>query len=506
MDELKNGDSVMAGLYQMLFQGGKKATEGLAEGVSDQEAAKEAADAAQANAQTVIDTTTKTFDEHSPSKVMYEKGYFAAMGLAEGIADASAADAVRRATSQLAEIVPQQFCKDLDIHSPSWRMRALAMMVPAGMAEGIADGAPLPLAATGRIGQMYERRLVAMESPLYQLGKNVGESGSNGISDGFTNAWNKFKNALGLDENFLSGYDEIRKQVDDALANAGEAPGGQSGGGKGKTAAEAAAEKYTAELKANKAMQDALTKEAALWDLQHGDAAADEELLAKRSETAAEKIELQTERVAIAQAQFDELTKKAGKNDTKTREAYNTLLDEQAELEKLKQSRYEDVWKDLLTRYENETSTAESEYELWATMYQDSATVTEQSNKQMELVNKKIHAQAKVLAVAEKEYTELKETFGKEHQDTQTAYRKYLQEQTRQQELINELEKAQLDQFDNQIARYEKEMRILQNRHQMLDKIYGDGDLSGREDAYKEAVEKYGQGSKKHERLLRRGP
>lgn len=505
MDELKNGDSVMAGLYQMLFQGGKKATEGLAEGVSDQEAAKEAADAAQANAQTVIDTTTKTFDEHSPSKVMYEKGYFAAMGLAEGIADASAADAVRRATSQLAEIVPQQFCKDLDIHSPSWRMRALAMMVPAGMAEGIADGAPLPLAATGRIGQMYERRLVAMESPLYQLGKNVGESGSNGISDGFTNAWNKFKNALGLDENFLSGYDEIRKQVDDALANAGEAPGGQSGGGKGKTAAEAAAEKYTAELKANKAMQDALTKEAALWDLQNGDAAADEELLAKRSETAAEKIELQTERVAIAQAQFDELTKKAGKNDTKTREAYNTLLDEQAELEKLKQSRYEDVWKDLLTRYENETSTAESEYELWATMYQDSATVTEQSNKQMELVNKKIHAQAKVLAVAEKEYTELKEAFGKEHQDTQTAYRKYLQEQTRQQELINELEKAQLDQFDNQIALYEKETRILQNRHQMLDKIYGDGDLSGREDAYKEAVEKYGQGSKEARKAATQG-
>lgn len=505
MDELKNGDSVMAGLYQMLFQGGKKATEGLAEGVSDQEAAKEAADAAQANAQTVIDTTTKTFDEHSPSKVMYEKGYFAAMGLAEGIADASAADAVRRATSQLAESVPQQFCKDLDIHSPSWRMRALAMMVPAGMAEGIADGAPLPLAATGRIGQMYERRLVAMESPLYQLGKNVGESGSNGISDGFTNAWNEFKNALGLDENFLSGYDEIRKQVDDALANAGEAPGGQSGGGKGKTAAEAAAEKYTAELKANKAMQDALTKEAALWDLQHGDAAADEELLAKRSETAAEKIELQTERVAIAQAQFDELTKKAGKNDTKTREAYNTLLDEQAELEKLKQSRYEDVWKDLLTRYENETSTAESEYELWATMYQDSATVTEQSNKQMELVNKKIHAQAKVLAVAEKEYTELKEAFGKEHQDTQTAYRKYLQEQTRQQELINELEKAQLDQFDNQIARYEKETRILQNRHQMLDKIYGDGDLSGREDAYKEAVEKYGQGSKEARKAATQG-
>ena len=50
MDELKRGDSFMAGLYQMIFQDGKKATEGLADGVSDQEATKEAADAAQANA------------------------------------------------------------------------------------------------------------------------------------------------------------------------------------------------------------------------------------------------------------------------------------------------------------------------------------------------------------------------------------------------------------------------------------------------------------------------
>ena len=36
----------------------------------------------------------------------------------------------------------------------------------------------------------------------------------------------------------------------------------------------------------------------------------------------------------------------------------------------------------------------------------------------------------------------------------------------------------------------------MQNRQQMLAKIYNDGDLSGREDAYTSAVEKYGEGSK----------
>ncbi len=268
-----------------------------------------------------------------------------------------------------------------------------------------------------------------------------------------------------------------------------------SSSSKKKTVAETIAEEYTKKLKANKYLQDALTKETTLWNLQNEDAVSNEELLAKRSETVAKTIELQTDRVRIAQEQYNELLKKAPKDD-KTKDAYNTLLDEQATLEKLKQSKRDDIWEDVLTRYENESKKAEDEYELWAATYEDTATVTEKSNKKLGYINEKLAAQAKVVAAAEEEYTNLVAELGEENQRSQEAYRKWLKEQKNQQDLRNELEEAQLEQFDNQIARYEKEYKLIENRQQMLAKIYNDGDLSSQKDAYDSAVQKYGKDSK----------
>lgn len=230
-----------------------------------------------------------------------------------------------------------------------------------------------------------------------------------------------------------------------------------------------------------------------------------EELLAKRTEVVTKQIELQADRVAIAQQQYDTLLARVGAGNDKTKDAYNTLLDEKANLEKLRQSRHSDIWGDVLSRYENDAKTAEDEYDLWVSMYEDTATVAERSNRQMMQINKKIDAQAKVVTAAEEEYTKLKEEFGEQSQQTQVAYRKYLEEQKEQQELINELEKAQLTQFANQITRYEKEAKIVSNRQKMLEKLYDDGSLSERESAYEQAVEKYGEGSKEARRAAMQG-
>lgn len=275
--------------------------------------------------------------------------------------------------------------------------------------------------------------------------------------------------------------------------------------GKGKTLAETLAEEYSKKLKANKYLQDALSKETALWELQSEDSVTNEELLAKRTEVVTKQIELQADRVAIAQQQYDTLLARVGAGDDKTKDAYNTLLDEKANLEKLQQSRHSDIWGDVLSRYENDAKTAEDEYNLWVSMYEDTATVAERSNRQMTKINKKIDAQAKVVTAAEEEYTKLKEEFGEQSQQTQVAYRKYLEEQKEQQELINELEKAQLSQFANQITRYEKEAKIVSNRQRMLEKLYDDGSLSERESAYEQAVEKYGEGSKEARRAAMQG-
>lgn len=300
---------------------------------------------------------------------------------------------------------------------------------------------------------------------------------------------------------------DVKKDEDDG-DNKPTGTGGKgktSSKGKGKTLAETLAEEYSNKLKANKYLQDALSKETALWELQSEHSVTNEELLAKRSEVVTKQIELQADRVAIAQQQYDTLLARVGAGNDKTKDAYNTLLDEKANLEKLRQSRHSDIWGDVLSRYENDAKTAEDEYDLWVSMYEDTATVAERSNRQMMQINKKIDAQAKVVTAAEEEYTKLKEEFGEQSQQTQVAYRKYLEEQKEQQELINELEKAQLTQFANQITRYEKEAKIVSNRQKMLEKLYDDGSLSERESAYEQAVEKYGEGSKEARRAAMQG-
>lgn len=300
---------------------------------------------------------------------------------------------------------------------------------------------------------------------------------------------------------------DVKKDEDDG-DNKPTGTGGKgktSSKGKGKTLAETLAEEYSKKLKANKYLQDALSKETALWELQSEHSVTNEELLAKRTEVVTKQIELQADRVAIAQQQYDTLLARVGAGNDKTKDAYNTLLDEKANLEKLRQSRHSDIWGDVLSRYENDAKTAEDEYDLWVSMYEDTATVAERSNRQMTKINKKIDAQAKVVTAAEEEYTKLKEEFGEQSQQTQVAYRKYLEEQKEQQELINELEKAQLTQFANQITRYEKEAKIVSNRQKMLEKLYDDGSLSERESAYEQAVEKYGEGSKEARRAAMQG-
>ena len=298
---------------------------------------------------------------------------------------------------------------------------------------------------------------------------------------------------------------DVKKDKDDADKKPTGTGTKKKSTGKGKTLAETLSEEYSKKLKANKYLQDALSKETALWELQSEDSVTNEELLAKRTEVVTKQIELQADRVAIAQQQYDTLLARVGAGDDKTKDAYNTLLDEKANLEKLRQSRHSDIWGDVLSRYENDAKTAEDEYDLWVSMYEDTATVAERSNRQMMQINKKIDAQAKVVTAAEEEYTKLKEEFGEQSQQTQVAYRKYLEEQKEQQELINELEKAQLTQFANQITRYEKEAKIVSNRQKMLKKLYDDGSLSERESAYEQAVEKYGEGSKEARRAAMQG-
>ena len=486
---------------------GKHLVGGAVKGVKDNTAA---AEDAMAN---LADDMDQTYRDkagiHSPSTVMAENGRYLVLGLAEGLQDAGALATVQNAMLGLAQSIRNVFTGYWQIHSPSQLGESDAEYIAEGIALGMVD----------------KEKAQQVRDAGYEMAKNAESGAMQGLGEAktaITNAWHGILGAFGAKwdttdvgkkaKDFVSKYtsggvtdlgflDDYYQKAQDTVTAAANAAGGKTkkksgSSSKGKTAAETLAEEYTKKLKANKYLQDALTKETALWELQSEDSVTNEELLAKRTEVVTQQIELQADRVAIAQEQYDKLLVKAGKDNDKTKDAYATLLDEQASLEKLKASRYDDIWEDVLKRYENDSKTAEDEYNLWASLYEDTASITEAANKKMEQINKKIASQAKVVTAAEEEYTQLKTEFGEQSQKTQEAYRKYLEEQKDQQDLINELEKAQLEQFDNQIARYQREAKIVQNRQQMLAKIYNDGDLSGREDAYKNAVDTYGEGSK----------
>ena len=316
--------------------------------------------------------------------------------------------------------------------------------------------------------------------------------------------------ALGLEGLDPSEYaDLILEQysgyLPDDSTGASTASSGKKSSSKGKTLAETIAEKYTKELKANKYLQNAADKEYSLWEAGEGNTASIEALIEKKGETLAKSIELQTARVGIAQRQYDELVSRAGADDDKTKEAYATLLDEKKTLLDLKQARFENTYKAAIERYESDDKLAQTEYQIWADTYEKTASVTEKSNKNIETINKRLAIQSEKTALAEKAWVETKDALGEASFVTQQAYRDYLEARQEHLELENELDKAQLAAFDDLSRFYDSRISMAQKRMDLLNKLYNDGDLSGRADAYEAAVKEYGEGSLEARRAATQG-
>ena len=207
----------------------------------------------------------------------------------------------------------------------------------------------------------------------------------------------------------------------------------------------------------------------------------------------------------IAQRQYDELVSRVGASDDKTKEAYNTLLDEKKNLLDLQQARFENTYKAAIERYESDDKLAQTEYQLWTDTYEKTASVMEKSNKNIETINKRLAIQSEKTALAEKAWVETKDALGEASLVTQQAYRDYLEARQEQLELENELDKAQLAAFDDLSSFYDSRISMAQKRMNLLDKLYNDGDLSGRADAYASAVEQYGEDSIEARRAATQG-
>ena len=60
-------------------------------------------------------------------------------------------------------------------------------------------------------------------------------------------------------------------------------------------------------------------------------------------------------------------------------------------------------------------------------------------------------------------------------------------------QLQNDIAKQSLNKLDAQLSIIKDEQSRMQSRMDLLTSIYGDGSLKDREDAYKQAVEQYGE-------------
>ena len=462
-----------------------------------------------------IDKFKEVFGINSPSTVMAENGRYVLAGLQEGLQDKGALSKVKNAMHSVATAVANVFTGFWKIHSPSELSYGYGENINQGTANGLNDTKQTVVDAMGNVVDAAAGKLNSLTGKAKTAGENALTAFANGFK-GTGSGTGKFdmgskwlttdagKNLLAVKDTVLGGdmswFEDLYKNPTETPTIPTPATGKKPKGGgttkSTKTEADKLVDEYTKKLKANKAKMDAADKEYALWELTEGDTSSVEALVEKKTDSLTQAIADQTDRVAIAKEQYDKILAEKSSTDTQKSDAYATYLNEEKTLAELKGKKQATLFQVIKDRYDDEASTATDEYELWASLYEDTATVEEKSNKKIENLNKKIGIQAKVVTAAEEEYTTLKAEFGEESLKTQEAYRRWLEEQKEQQDLINDMNQAQLDAFDDALAMLEKQEKIITNRQNVLKKIYNDGDLSQREEAYKAAVKQYGADSK----------
>ena len=453
-------------------------------------------------------------DTAADEREMTEYGTYMAEGLANGLTGPESTNAVTGGIATLCSTVETFFRNFWGIHSPSTRMATLSEYIPEGFKEGLTgtDG-------TAAIGDGISGMLDSAGSWLDKLfpgllnkAKNYGSQFQNALLSG-----SEYQGMPGFDEWYekeISGYRvkqpggktgltsedldaDIKKDPKDAKNPTGS--GGKtkksSGSGTKKTVAQQIEEKYKPKLEANKAAREALDSEYELWQTENQYSADEDTLLAKKMENAAAEIANQTDRVAIAQAKYDEMLKRWGADKTETKEAYASLLSEKTSLAKLQADRYTGLFEDITKRYDTDLGTLEKEYNLWTAQNSNTASKLDKIDRETEYQKDELELKQKKEAKAKEQWETLRKEYGESDLRTKEAWNDYLDAQTESLQLQNDIAKQSLNKLDAQLSIIKDEQSRMQSRMDLLTSIYGDGSLKDREDAYKQAVEQYGENS-----------
>ena len=324
-------------------------------------------------------------------------------------------------------------------------------------------------------------------------------SGSDADREKWFDSWysNEIKNYDGTSgESWKDLLGDIAEKIPDPTA---DPTGGGSGKGKSsgtkKTLAEQIEEAYKTRLEANKTLQSTIDQEYALWQAENQYTASEDELMAKKAAHAADAIAAQTERVSIAQAKYDALYSKWGAEKAETKTAYNELLQEKTSLAELKAEQYTDLFEEVAKRYDTNLDTLEKQYNLWNTDNDRTATKRDKILKEREYQTEELAIREKKEANAKEQYEKLSELYGESDLRTIEAYNEWLDAQTESLELRNSIAEKQYELIEADIEAIENAQNLAVSQMELLQKVYNDGDLSARADAYREAAETYGKDS-----------
>ena len=450
-------------------------------------------------------------------------GEYMSQGLANGLNTGASVQIANNGVQTLCNKVKDFFRNAFGINSPSTWMRELGQWFAPGLINGLNGTASIAKlnAGTKVFGENVKSGLSGtfdgLNSWMFNKGSDAASSFYNGLSaaknvrtgskDDWFDEWyekeiSKYRNVT---PNTVA--DDAAEDILGTLFGSGDtSPTGSggtttgktkksSGSGTKKTVAQQIEEKYKPKLEANKAAREALDSEYELWQTENQYSADEDTLLAKKMENAAAEIANQTDRVAIAQAKYDEMLKRWGANKTETKEAYASLLSEKTSLAKLQADQYTGLFEDITKRYDTDLGTLEKEYNLWTAQNSNTASKLDKIDRETEYQKNELELKQKKEAKAKEQWETLRKEYGESDLRTKEAWNDYLDAQTESLQLQNDIAKQSLNKLDAQLSIIKDEQSRMQSRMDLLTSIYGDGSLKDREDAYKQAVEQYGENS-----------
>lgn len=450
-------------------------------------------------------------------------GEYMSQGLANGLNTGASVQIANNGVQTLCNKVKDFFRNAFGINSPSTWMRELGQWFAPGLINGLNGTASIAKlnAGTKVFGENVKSGLSGMfdglNSWMFNKGSDAASSFYNGLSaaknvrtgskDDWFDEWyekeiSKYRNVT---PNTVA--DDAAEDILGTLFGSGDtSPTGSggtttgktkksSGSGTKKTVAQQIEEKYKPKLEANKAAREALDSEYELWQVENQYSADEDTLLAKKMENAAAEIANQTDRVAIAQAKYDEMLKRWGADKTETKEAYASLLSEKTSLAKLQADQYTGLFEDITKRYDTDLGTLEKEYNLWTAQNSNTASKLDKIDRETEYQKNELELKQKKEAKAKEQWETLRKEYGESDLRTKEAWNDYLDAQTESLQLQNDIAKQSLNKLDAQLSIIKDEQSRMQSRMDLLTSIYGDGSLKDREDAYKQAVEQYGENS-----------